>query len=273
MKYHLVSSYTYFPYYYYLAVKSILSTQSNPEITVYVPQSKRIAMEPDNEYWQSLLEDDRIAIENVDYEEELPFFNWDCGRRPTAYIADIISYMKLYEFGGVYLDFDILAVKDISYLLRHDVYLSRHIDKDDVEHYMMMAKRHSKTIKLALECSLEKLERKDKPDWRGDPGWGATGPDAIKYGVEHSGEEIDICHEMIPFLSFLWGNTQPYDESPVEVPQGIHVLHLWGHANDTLDAPRSEHVLRRITPEWVETSISIYARLVRKTIPKEERLP
>lgn len=266
MKYHLVSSYTRFPYYYYLAAKSLLFTQDNPEITIWV------CNEPDNEYWQALLDDDRFLIEYVK-DEELPYFSWKCGRKPTAYIADVVGYIKLYDFGGVYLDFDTLAVRDISYLLKNDVFVTRVFENDErLEHYMMMAKQHSKTIKLALDYALEKLERKDMgPDWRGDPGWGATGPDAILWGVKNSGEVIDVCEDMSMFLPFLWGHPEPYDEMPeLKLPSNSHVLHLWGHGNDTLDTPRPEHVLRRITPEWVEKSQSLYARLVRAIIPKGE---
>lgn len=274
MKYHLVSTYQRFPYYYYLAAKSLLLTQDNPEITIWTYN------EPDNEYWQSLLDDDRFTIEHIN-DDELPYFNWECGRKPVAYIADIVGYMKLYEFGGIYTDFDILALRDFSYLLKNDVYVTSMFEGEDrLEHYVMMAKPHSKTIQLALEYGLNKLERKDMgPDWRGDPGWGSTGPDAILHGVKHSGENIDICTNLSIFLSWYWGRLEPYEEIPNlinikgwKVTKDSHLLHMWGHGNDTLDTPKPEHVLRRITPEWIKSSKSLYAKLVRKTIPESERL-
>ena len=272
MKYHLVSSNPFFTYYYYLAVKSLLFTQRNPEIIIWTWRPPK----PENEYWQYLVNEERISIKKIG-KDELPYLKNYGGRGPAPYIADVVGYMKIYEHGGIYLDLDIFAIKDISYLLKKDVFVARQFPGHDVvEHYMMMGKQHSKTIKLALEYSLNKIKAGN-----GDPGWGATGPEAITWGIKNSGEEIDVCEDFSMFLPFYWGNLTPYQEitavgdpsaqtrDDIEVPVNTHIIHMWSHCQHMWgDTP----VLAKITPEWLESSKSLYARLVRKIIPKNERL-
>ena len=274
VKYHFVSSNPYFPYYFYLAVKSLLCTQRQPEITIWTWRPPP----PENEYWQSLLKDDRIIIKPIE-REELPYFKdvREEGRGPAPYIADVVGYMKLYEYGGIYLDLDILAIRDISYLLKRDAFLVRQfLGYETVEHFMFMAKPHSKTIQLALDYSLKKIQKGG-----GDPGWGGTGPEAITWAIKNSDEEIDVCEDFTMFLPFYWGNLTPYEEMVAvvdprvqsepnsELPLNTHLIHLWSHCQDEFDR---KPVLKKIMPEWIESSSSLYARLVRRIIPKAERL-
>lgn len=256
MRFHFVSSNTYFPYYFYLAAKSVLCTQKNPEITIWTYNP------PDNEYWRSLLDDERITFKDVD-EKQLPHFKGYGGRWRAPYVADLVGYMKLYEYGGIYLDFDIFALRDITYLLKKDVFVIRQFLKQTkIEHFVIMAKPQSKTIKLALDYSLAKVE-----EGGGDPGWGETGPVAMEWAVQNSDEEIDICEDLRMFMEFYWGDPRPFEEKPnVELPQNAHLMHLWSHALDTETTP----LLRKFTPEYVESSKSLYARLVRKIIPKAD---
>lgn len=109
---------TKFYYFQYICVKSILTHLPEHQIIIY-----NGGQQPkNNEYWQEIICDPRVKIEIITVPTEYDGF-------PLQYFqykADVVRLEQLYETGGIYLDLDLLIVKNFESLFKDnkDLYLS-----------------------------------------------------------------------------------------------------------------------------------------------------
>ena len=70
--------------------------------------------------WRDILPEYEIKIwneSNVNIDSLPPFAIQAYKNKKWAYVADVVRFQKLYEYGGVWLDTDMLILKDFSFLL------------------------------------------------------------------------------------------------------------------------------------------------------------
>jgi hypothetical protein len=248
---HFGSTSPRFDYFHYLAVVSACMTQDVDETIIYVYR------EPETRWW-NLVEDlckvKRISDDDLPSGSEL---------KHPAYTNDYLSYKFLYEDGGLYLDLDTFSFMDITDLLKKELFVSFQTPSEwktnhPIAHTPILVKPKSEIMAQALAYSLEALKRESIT-------WGDTGPVAISNAILKLGNprRVDIA-PYEEFCYYSWGDSRPYEEIP-DLPLGrLKSLHLWAKLNPFLD---------KFTPEWIEGSQSLYARLVKSTLPKEDWKP
>ncbi len=124
---------TAFPYTHYLAIKSV-ATFCRPD-AIYLFLSDSMAEQP---YFRRLLaEVQGLCVETIDIDSLIEETGHPAGdeiRKIHAYLlengywgplSDVLRYLLLYSRGGVYLDMDILVVRDLRPLLNQSGFCGR----------------------------------------------------------------------------------------------------------------------------------------------------
>lgn len=121
---------------------------------LYMPSDYRILIhcseEPvDNDYWNQIKTISRVEIVKVIAPEEFDGFKLTY----IQYKADILRLTILYEYGGIYLDTDMLIIKNFEelFLSNKDFYISRETSDGGLINSFLATKPKNEFIKLWLE--------------------------------------------------------------------------------------------------------------------------
>ena len=102
----------------YLSVLSLLKTNRVERCEIYYENESK------SKYWQKLRQLNKVKLRKLDFDalfEEAGLdkrdFKYFLELAGLSQISDLFRYLVLYCYGGVYLDFDILMIKDFEPLL------------------------------------------------------------------------------------------------------------------------------------------------------------
>ena len=105
----------------------------------------------DNIYWDKLKTNSRVSIKHVECPEYFDGFRLNY----IQYKADVLRMNIIYEYGGIYLDTDMLIVKNFEDILKSNkgLYISKELDdiKSGLINSFIAAKPKNEFIKLWLE--------------------------------------------------------------------------------------------------------------------------
>jgi hypothetical protein len=103
----------------------------------------------DNAFWNKLKTHPRVTIEHIDVPTH--FDGYELGH--FQYKADVVRLEVLYKHGGVYLDLDMLIVRDFSEVFNtgKDLYLSREGDNPGLINAFIAAKPKNEFLKIWLD--------------------------------------------------------------------------------------------------------------------------
>jgi hypothetical protein len=192
---------------------------------------------------------------------EMPSFR---GKTPTfqfTHMKDFIMWKILDEKGGIVLDLDTICIKDISDLMK-DYLMTASLD---VEDYKSIPFPFNSSVVMAvpgthLTHSIRQFS--DATISMDSIPWGLTGPIILSViALQNLTRGFHITPHLV--LNPFGGNeiSAIYREDPAELvtlPKETRVVHLYSKAAtifDTIDA------------EWVRTSVSLLARLIREILP------
>jgi predicted O-methyltransferase YrrM len=134
---------TNFENYHYECIKSIIKNMPNYKVILYNK------VEPiNNKYWDDIKK--YIEIEKIDVPEEYNGYSLHY----FQYKADVVRLNVLYEKGGIYLDIDLLIIKNFENVINtgYDLYLSEEGEKDGgLINAFIACKPKNEFIKLWLE--------------------------------------------------------------------------------------------------------------------------
>ena len=128
---------------HYRCILSLLSNMSNYKIKIYNDD------EPENNtYWENLKSTNIIEI--IKYKRPIEYDDFELKNIEQS--VDITCMTILYEEGGIYLDFDILVVKNFEYLFRNnkDLYISSENEHKIYSNIIGVKPKHA-FINLCLE--------------------------------------------------------------------------------------------------------------------------
>ena len=129
-RFHLVWSGRRFPYVNRLAVESILLANPGAEVVVHYSDP------PSNEHWQALETLERVSFRELSMDELLEDAPDPDGIRRTfdavaenypAGRSNIWRYLVLNRFGGIYADFDVLALRSMEPLLGEEGFVGEEL--------------------------------------------------------------------------------------------------------------------------------------------------
>jgi len=182
-------------------------------------------------------------------------------KQSASQSSNYLRYCLLYRFGGLYLDTDTLCIKSIFDFDLQGLVVGR----DDVVKrwplctaIMYVKKCHNPDVKVLLRRCIDILEESG-----GDVKWGTTGPRLLSAVLPTS----DNLHTLLPKECFYFYGypewQELFEDNPID--ERMYVLHYWGkYARDPecmgLDC---------ITPEYIRTSNSLYAKVVRKVLGED----
>lgn len=119
LHFHLIWEGKKFPFVNRLAIESLLQTQPGARITLHFGNP------PDNEHWRAL--QGRIEFKEINLDELLDGLPMADGIRQTlsglasnypAGRSNILRYLALHKWGGIYLDFDTITLRSFEDLLQ-----------------------------------------------------------------------------------------------------------------------------------------------------------
>ena len=129
-RFHLIWSGRRFPYVNRLAVESILLANPRADVVIHFSDP------PSNEHWQALETLERVSFRELSMDELLEGApNPDGIRRTFAAVAEnypagrsnIWRYLVLNRFGGIYVDFDVLALRSMEPLLDEEGFVGEEL--------------------------------------------------------------------------------------------------------------------------------------------------
>lgn len=137
---------TEFHNYHHRCVHSMLQHMPSYRVRIYN------CKEPvGNKYWDSVKSHPNVEVVPVDVPEQFDGFMLN----HFQYKADVVRLEVLYEHGGVYLDLDMLIVKNFEHLFAsgHSLYLSKEAaDRDCLINAFMAAKPKNEFLKIWLDA-------------------------------------------------------------------------------------------------------------------------
>jgi hypothetical protein len=74
-----------------------------------------------------------------------------------AHKSDLLRYIIMYQYGGIYLDFDVIVLKSFEPLLCYNITLA-HESEDTLGNGIIVAKQNSKFIKIWIENYVEDFQ-------------------------------------------------------------------------------------------------------------------
>jgi hypothetical protein len=233
------------PYYAYLAIKS--AQFHNPGWKVVFV----CVHEPTGRWWDEI-KDSLILIKMLTFDYFLGsrFYHY-------AHKADVVRLLMLRELGGVYLDMDTITVRPFTELLEHEFGMAVQGSADNsvpgLCNAVMWCKRNS------FFCS-QWIEQYSHFRSRGrDDLWDFH---SVKLPAILAGrweDKITILHHRAFFYP-LWMDAEKIlftERGDRFLPylSSAYGFHLWNGS--------TEKTLRRVSPEWVASSTSVYAHFAR----------
>lgn len=260
-KLHFISTGKEFTYPYYLAVISALKTQNVDEAYLWYLGGDD---KPDSKYFHML--ESKVKLVELDIADlDFTALRDKDAKFRAAHLKDYLTWKILYEEGGLCLDLDTFSVKDATALLgKKNVLASMDVPYVNDCAYpfntaIVATKRpHSTIMKAVLKGAEEKLNSDTIV-------WGDTGPIIFSEIMKRHVDRITIPE--FGQCGGVGGNdVLRLFESDGELPNpDTLILHLFAVAS-------GEH-FKQITEQYIDTSDSLYARLVKQTLTKEEWCP
>jgi len=193
---------------------------------------------------------------------EVPVFK---GKTPTfqfTHMKDFVMWKILDEVGGIVLDLDTICVQDISELIKDELMTA----SLDVEDYKSIPFPFNSAVVMAVPGThLTRSIRRftDASIYMESIPWGLTGPIILStIAMENLARGFLITPHLV--LNPFGGHeiSAIYREDPadlVELPKETRVVHLYSKV-----AP----IFEEIDAEWVRTSVSLLARLIKQILPE-----
>lgn len=237
-------------YPYYLSIISALKTQNLKQIMLWCYKK------PTGRYYQLIK--DRVILMIVD-KPDIPALRNKDSHFQCAHLKDLLEWRSLYEYGGMFFDLDTFSLKDATELLDDTCEVVAALECEDVDMYedsshmgIVMAKKGSRIIKEIWDNAIEATK---KPNME----WNDTGG--------HFGRVFKKYRDRVRFTE--WGVLGGHGDKVVKwwSPEGYvwdkaRILHLYGRDRSV--------EFNKISEEYIKTSQSIYARLVRQALTEEE---
>lgn len=189
-----------------------------------------------------------------------------------AHRADIVRLVALLVMGGVYLDTDVLVLRSFDALgspsFAAALEVTANGDLIGLSNAILLAQPRSTFARLCLEG-----HDPERSLWQGFRSRGRD-HNYVEMSVRYPAMLASLVPgllEVLPTATFLSIDWQPETlaalfEGQADIPSDALALHLWeSHAWDP-------H-LSRITPEWVRSSDSTFARLARPFLPEAPGRP
>ena len=175
----------------------------------------------DNSFWNSLLENNIINLEHIKVDDCFDGFNL----KHNQYKADVLRLNILYEKGGVYLDLDMLIIKNFENIINtgKDLYISKeNKEGTGLINSFIAAKPNNGFIKLWLECFKTGL-RVEK--------WAYHIRDSNRLLLEQNKHylikyNIKIL-EHIHFFPFKWSEREKFINIKDNLTEDVYGVHLF----------------------------------------------
>jgi len=246
---HFISTGPTFPYPYYLAVMSALKTQnvSATNIWLTTPVTGRFF--------------DLIKHKVNVIKVEAPVFRALKGESEhvrNAHIKDYLAWKILYERGGLYMDLDVLCMKDAANLLDGK---KVHIFPDNPEQTIINisvvgAQPKTDLMKALLDDAIYKLNNQDSIEWT------EIGAKLLMEHIKERPGDVAIGGYGLAGHCVGAGVKGVFGESDSLYNPDARVAHLFASA--------SGHLFDEVDENYIESRSTIYARLVRQVLTKEE---
>lgn len=264
MKLHFINTGHEFPYLYYLAIASAKKTHLVDDVILWTTTEVE-----DNHYFELLKSRIKIKVP-----ENPPIPNLHrakeryCGvnrdRVRFAVLADILRWKILYELGGIYLDLDTFSLRDMTVCLGDkEMWISFErkegwsTSENVFAIHAVMAESGSEILKSAYDYAMDRMKRNF-----GCIRWTETGNQAIERAIRGADQSKIVIGSQELFIPFTIWEQDFWDREDLVLNPNAYLLHL----NSTLNESR----VKEITPNWIKKSNSLYARIVKKTLSKEE---
>lgn len=251
MELHFISTGP-FKYMHMIAIQTAVATQHVERINLWY------TIKPQGVYF------DKIASFVNLIEAGFPITPALKGKTPTfqfTHMKDFIMWRILDEIGGIVLDLDTICIKDISNLIASDLMTA----SLDVEDFRDIPFPFNSSVVMAVPGThLTKGIRRftDAAANMEDLPWGLTGPIILSViALENTARGFLITPHKV--LNPFGGNEigVVYREDPAEIvtlPEETRVMHLYAKASRPYDD---------IDADWVRTSTSLLARLIKQILP------
>lgn len=205
---------TNFENYHYECIKSMVNNMPNYEIILYNK------VEPsNNKYWDEIKK--YIKVEKIEVPED--YDNYHLGY--FQYKADVVRLNVLYERGGIYLDIDLLIIKNFENIINsgYDVYLSEEGEKGGgLINAFIAAKPKNEFIKLWLEsfkCGL----RMENWAYHIREGNKNLLEDNKNYMIKYNINILEHKH----FFPFMWPERYKFENISNYLNDDIYGIHLF----------------------------------------------
>lgn len=170
--------------------------------------------------------------------------------------TDYLRYQLLYEYGGLYLDLDTLCIKSILDLNLSGVVLgyepSRSARPGRANGAVLSVDHPQHPAILAmLDRTFAIIERVLKPSR-----WNQMGPKIVN-PVVNGRDDCTVLPKECFYFHGHWEWREIFKDNPID--ERMYVLHWWGKNS-------LRFVRDLVTPEYVDTSDSLYAKVVRKVL-------
>jgi hypothetical protein len=189
-----------------------------------------------------------------------------------AHRADIVRLVALLVTGGVYLDTDVLVLRSFDSLGEPPLAAALEVTADGdligLSNAILVAEANSSFARLCLHG-----HDPQKSLWQG---FRSRGRDAlyVEMSVRYPAMLAGLCPgllDVLPTASFLSTDWRPASlealfNGDVAVPDEALALHLW-------ESHAWEPHLRDLSPEWVRSNSSTFARLARPLLPDQPGRP
>jgi len=236
-----------------IAVQTAIATQHVEKINIWY------TVRPSGIYFDQIAP--LVVLKDVAL-TEVPVFK---GKTPTfqfTHMKDFVMWKVLDEVGGIVLDLDTICVQDISELIKDELMTA----SLDVEDYKSIPFPFNSAVVMAVPGThLTKAIRRftDASIYMESIPWGLTGPIILStIAMENLARGFLITPHLV--LNPFGGHeiSAIYREDPadlVELPKETRVVHLYSKV-----AP----IFEEIDAEWVRTSVSLLARLIKQILPE-----
>lgn len=170
--------------------------------------------------------------------------------------TDYLRYQLLYEYGGLYLDFDTLCVKSVFDLNLKGLvigYEPSPESKPDRVNGAVMFVDHPQYPAVAE--LLNKAFIVIEETW-GVLKWNQLGPQVLSEVVRGREDCTVLPREYLHFYSYV-DRQKIFEDNPID--DRMYAIHYWGKQS-------MDFVRETVTPEYIQTSDSLYAKVVRKVL-------
>ena len=182
--------------------------------------------------WKKILPDYKIIEWNEDNTDlKHPFVKRAYKQKKWAFVSDFVRFQLLYEFGGIYLDTDILMLKSLDSFLNDDCFLGAE-DENYINAGIIGATRSHPFIQKCLS-EYDAIKMKNETDWSV-----VTVPKIItrifRYHYDCDSlfeEKLNIGDVVIYPRSYFYSlwleNRNDYNNYEKYLTKDSHAVHLW----------------------------------------------